>query len=136
MIARLLYVEEHAENVALVAKLLAGRKDLRLLRAADAKRAIALARSKRPDAILIDIDLAGTSALEFMTLVRAESGLETTPILALGANLPPEAIVRVLEAGFFQYLPKPLQRAPFLEAVAFALEYAAVERSEHNPLAR
>jgi hypothetical protein len=52
---RLLYVEDHAESVALVDKLLAGRKDLLLLRAADANLGIKLARTQRPEAILIDV---------------------------------------------------------------------------------
>jgi CheY-like chemotaxis protein len=131
---RLLYVEEHAENVALVQTLLARRKDLLLLHAADAKLGIKLARTQRPEAILIDIDLAGMSALEFMKVLRADPATEATPILALGANAAPEAIVKALEAGFFQYLTKPLRAEPFMEALAFALEFAAVERSEQNTL--
>jgi CheY-like chemotaxis protein len=134
MIARLLYVEEHAENAALVEALLATRKGLRLLRAADAKVGIKLARARRPEAILIDIDLAGMGALEFMKVLRADPATEATPILALAANATPEAIVKALEAGFFQVLAKPLQAGPFLEALSFALEFTAVERSEHNPL--
>ena len=130
----LLYVEDHAESVALVEALLAGRKDLLLLHAADAKLGIELARTERPEAILIDIDLAGMSALEFMKVLRADPATETTPILALGANAAPEAIVNALEAGFFQYLTKPLQAGAFMEALAFALEFAAVERSEQNTL--
>jgi CheY-like chemotaxis protein len=131
---RLLYVEDHAESVALVEALLAGRKDLLLLRAADANLGIKLARTRRPEAILIDIDRAGMSAFEFMKVLRADPATETTPILALAANLAPEAIVKALEAGFFQVLAKPLQAAPFMEALAFALEFTAVERAEHNPL--
>lgn len=118
----------------LVKGLLEGRKDLLLLHAADAKLAIELARTQRPEAILIDVDLAGMSALEFMAVLRADPATEATPILALGANASPKAIVKALEAGFFQVLTKPLQAAPFMEALAFALEFAAVERSEHNPL--
>jgi CheY-like chemotaxis protein len=132
--SRLLYVEEHAESVALVKGLLAGRKDLLLLHAADANLGIKLSRAQRPEAILIDIDLAGMSALEFMKVLRAHPATETTPILALGANAAPEAIVKALEAGFFQYLTKPLQGEPFMDALAFALEFAAVERSEQNTL--
>ncbi len=132
--SRLLYVAEHAESVAQVEALLAGRKDLLLLRAADANLGIKLARTQRPEAILIDIDLAGMSALEFMKVLRADPATETTPILALGANAAPAAIVKALEAGFFQYLTKPLQGGPFMDALAFALEFAAVERSEQNTL--
>ena len=129
---RLLYVEDHAESLALVETLLAGRKDLLLLRAADAKLGIKLARARRPEAILINVDLAGMSALEFMKILRAYPATEATPILALGANAAPEAIVKGLQAGFFQVLTKPLQAGPFMEALAFALEFAAVERSEQN----
>ena len=131
---RLLYVENHADSVALVETLLAGRKDLLLLRAADANLGIELARTQRPEAILINVDLAGMSALEFMQILRADPATEATPILALGANAAPEVIVKVLEAGFFQYLTKPLRAEPFMEALAFALEFAAVERSEQNNL--
>ena len=131
---RLLYVENHADSVALVETLLAGRKDLLLLRAADANLGIELARTQRPEAILINVDLAGMSALEFMQILRADPATEATPILALGANAAPEVIVKVLEAGFFQYLAKPLRAEPFMEALVFALEFAAVERSEQNTL--
>ena len=135
MIARaILYVEDQAESIALVETLLAGRKDLRLLRAMDANLAIKLARTERPEAILIDIDLAGMSALEFMKVLRADPATQATPILALGASVKPAAIVRALEAGFFQYLTKPLQAGAFMEALDFALEFAAVERSEQNPI--
>ena len=129
---RLLYVEERAENVALVEALLAGRKDLLLLHAADANLGIKLARSRQPEAILIDFDLAGMSALEFLKVLRADPATETTPVLALATDTAPGTIVKALEAGFFQVLAKPLQAAPFMEAVAFALEFTAVERSEQK----
>ena len=118
----------------LVKTLLEGRKDLLLLHAAEANYGIELARTQRPEAILIDVDLAGMSALEFMKVLRADPGTEATPILALGANAKPEAIVKALEAGFFLYLTKPLRAEPFMEALLFALEFAAVERAEHNEL--
>ena len=131
MIARpVLYVEDHADGVARVETLLAGREDLLLLHAGDAKLGIELARTARPEAILINLDLAGMSALEFMKVLRADPATEATPILALGAKAAPEAVVKALEAGFFQVLAKPLQAAPFMEALDFALEFAAVERSE------
>jgi CheY-like chemotaxis protein len=132
---RLLCIADHAESIALVEKLLAGRKDLLLLRAADANLGIERSRTERPDVILIDVDLPGPgSAAALLRLLRADPAMETTPILALSAVTAPGAIVRGLEAGFFQYLAKPLQAAAFTEALDFALEFAAVERAEHNPL--
>ena len=132
---RLLYIEDHAGSIALVEGLLASRKDLLLLRAADTALGIELSRTERPDVILINIDLPGPgSAASLIRLLRADPATETAPILALGASVSPEAIVKGLEAGFFQVLAKPLQAGPFMEAVAFALEFAAAERSEENPV--
>jgi CheY-like chemotaxis protein len=131
----LLYIEDHAESIALVEGLLAGRKDLLLQHAADTNLGIELSRSERPDVILINIDLPGPgSAAGLLKLLRADPATEAAPILALGASAAPEAIVKSLEAGFFQYLAKPLQAAPFMAALTYALEFAAVERSEENPV--
>ena len=133
---RLLYVEDQPESLELVEKLVAGRKDVLLLRAADADLGIKLALSKRPEVILINIDLPGLNgnlgAIQFMKRLRADPATETTPILALAADGAPEAIVKSLEAGFFQYLTKPLQAVPFMEALAYALEFAALERFEKD----
>ena len=60
---RLLYVEDDAESLALVEGLLAGRKDLQLLRAADTDLGIERSRSERPDVILINIDLPGPGSV-------------------------------------------------------------------------
>lgn len=134
---RLLYIEDHAESIALVQKLLMGRKDLVLVLAADANLGIEQSRIERPDVILINVDLPGPgSAAALVKLLRADPAMETTPILALSVITAPGAVIKGLEAGFFQYLAKPLQAGPFMEALAFALEFAAVERSEENQLPR
>ena len=133
---RLLYVEHHAESVELVEQLLAKRKDLRLLHAADVSLGMKLARSKRPEVILINVDLpgfdAGLDALELIKLLRGEPKMQAAPILALSANATPAAIVKGLEAGFFHYLTKPIQAGPLMEALDYALEFAALERSEQT----
>lgn len=134
---RLLYIADHAESIALVQKVLAGRKDLLLMRAADANLGIERSRAERPDVILVDIDMPGPGdAVALLKLLRANPALQATPILALSANFLPAAIVKGLQAGFFQYLVKPLQAGAFTEALDFALEFVAVERSEYNPLRR
>ncbi|MEA3195554.1 MAG: hypothetical protein QOD26_3887 [Betaproteobacteria bacterium] len=132
---RLLYIEDRAESVALVEKLLANRKDLLLMQAADVNLGIESARLQVPEVILVNIDLPGPAGpAPLLKLLRTEPALATTPILALSADARPEAVVNGLQAGFFQYLAQPLQAGPFMEALEFALEFAAVERSEDNPV--
>jgi CheY-like chemotaxis protein len=116
--------------MALVEQLIAARKDLKLLRTTDAARGLKLARSKQPEVILINIDLPGIGGIEFMKRLRAEPRTQAVPVLALGADAAPETMVQALEAGFFHYLTRPIQAGPFMEALAYALEFAALERAE------
>jgi CheY-like chemotaxis protein len=132
---RLLYVEDHAESLELVERLLAGRKYPLLVRAASLDQALKLARRRRPEVMLINLELAGLGAPELMRRLRAEPATRTAPILALAADTRPGAVVKGLEAGVFLYLAKPLQAEPFIESLAYALEFAAVERSE-QPLSK
>ena len=131
---RLLYIEDQAESLARVDWLLAGRKDLLLLlHAADVDSGIELARSKQPEVILVNIDLPGPrelGAIRLLALLRGDPGAPAAPILALSANAAPDAVVKGLEAGFFHYLTQPLKAAPFMEALDYALEFAALERAE------
>jgi PleD family two-component response regulator len=132
--SKLLYVEEDADCVALAEQILAARPDVLLLRAADASNAIRLARSARPDVVLLNTDLCRTSPLQFMKLLRALPSAQSTPILALGADPAPGTIVKMIEAGFFSYLVKPLHAVAFTEALSDAREFAARERAEENDM--
>jgi len=120
--------------VALVEQLIARRRDLLLVRTANANQAIELARTERPEVILLDTDLPGLGgdggAIAFLQLLRAPTVAHSPPVLALSANAEPAATVKALEAGFFLCLAKPLQAAPFIDALAYALEFAALERAE------
>jgi CheY-like chemotaxis protein len=130
----LLYIEDHAENVAPLEALLALRKDVQLVHAADVSRGIKLARARRPEVILIDVDLPGpvhgSAAVDYLKQLRADPATQGAPVLALSANVTPETITRGLEAGYFLYLATPLQAVPLTQALDFALEFAAVERAE------
>lgn len=130
---RVLYVENHAASIALVEETMASRKDLVLLRAADLDLAMKLARRERPEVMLINIDLAALGALALMQLLRANPATQAAPVLALGGDASPAAAVKGLEAGFFLYLTKPLQPGPLLDALDYALEFAAIERAEQLP---
>lgn len=130
---RLLYIEDRAESVTRAERLLASRRDLLLLHAADVNLGIELARSKRPEVILINVDLPGLGelgAIRLMTLLCTDPRMPAAPILALSANAAPDAVVKGLEAGFFHYLTQPLKAEPFMEALDYALEFAALERAE------
>jgi len=118
----LLYVEDNPANLELVEQLIARRPDLRLLSAADGALGIEFARAYLPEMILMDINLPGISGIEAMKILRADPATAHIPIVALSANAVPRDIEKGLEAGFFNYLTKPIKVNEFMEALDQALE--------------
>jgi PAS domain S-box-containing protein len=118
----LLYVEDNPANLELVEQLIARRPDLRLLSAADGNLGIEFARAYQPAVILMDINLPGISGLEAMTILRADPSTAHIPIIALSANAVPGDIEKSLEAGFFNYLTKPIKVDVFMAALDTALK--------------
>jgi len=125
----LLYVEDNPANLQLVVQIVARRPDLRLLSARNGMQGIELARTARPDVILMDINLPGMSGIKAMQILRADTATAHIPVVALSANAMPRDIERGLEAGFFRYLTKPIKVQEFMETLDAALEFAETEVS-------
>ena len=120
----LLYVEDNPANLELVEELVARRSDLRMLSAADGDLGIEFARAYQPDVILMDINLPGISGVEAMKILRADPSTAHIPIIALSANAVPRDIARGLDAGFFNYLTKPIKVDQFMAALDVALKFS------------
>ena len=124
LLRTLLYIEDNPANLELVEQLMARRPELRLLAAADGNLGIEFARACQPEVILMDINLPGISGLEAMKILRADPATAHIPIIALSANAVPRDIEKALEAGFFNYLTKPIRLIEFMDALDAALRYS------------
>jgi signal transduction histidine kinase/CheY-like chemotaxis protein len=120
----LLYVEDNPANLELVGQLIERRGDLRMLSAADGSLGIEYARSCLPEVILMDINLPGMSGIEAMQVLRADPATAHIPIIALSANAVPRDIEKGLEAGFFNYITKPIKVGEFMDAIDVALLFS------------
>ena len=127
----LLYVEDNPANLELVEQLIARRPDLHLISAANATIGIAFARAHLPAVILMDINLPGLSGVEAMKLLHSDPATAHIPILALSANAVPRDITRGLEAGFFDYITKPIKVTAFMEALDVALTHALANQPKY-----
>jgi len=116
-----LYVEDNPANLMLVEDLVARRPDLRMLSAPDGNLGVELARTHRPDVILMDINLPGISGIQALKILRADAATAHIPVVALSANAMPRDIRKGLEAGFFRYLTKPIKVNEFMDALDVAL---------------
>jgi PAS domain S-box-containing protein len=118
----LLYIEDNPANLMLVEDLIARRPDIRLLSAKDGTRGIEIARASLPDVILMDINLPGISGIRALRILAEDPATAHIPVVALSANAMPHDIEKGLEAGFFNYLTKPIKVIQFMDALDVALK--------------
>ncbi len=131
-IKTILYVEDNPANLELVEQLVARRRDLRLMSAADGNVGLEYARAYLPELILMDINLPGISGIEAMKALRADPTTAHIPIIALSANAVPRDIEKAIEAGFSGYLTKPINVARFMAALDDALASVQAARATHG----
>lgn len=119
---RILYVEDNVSNQRLVARLLARYPNLQLDLAADALRGLYLARTNRPNLILMDINLPGMDGYEALEVLKADPNTRSVPVVALSANAMAQDIDKGRSAGFSYYLTKPLNLQQLMEVLNILLE--------------
>ncbi|RKY62240.1 MAG: two-component system response regulator [Candidatus Latescibacterota bacterium] len=111
-----LVVEDNPTNRELVVEVLQ-LLDVRVLQAEDASTGIALARSERPDLILMDISLPGMDGLEATRRLKADPETRNIPVVALTAHAMRWDEQRAREAGCDGFITKPIEVVSFSEYV-------------------
>jgi len=114
---KLLYVEDNSANLRLVRQVVERVPGMELIGAPTPELAMQLALGHRPDLILLDINLPGMSGFELLKRFRAMVELNGVPVIAVSANAMPRDIERGREAGFVDYLTKPLDVERLLEVL-------------------
>ncbi|MEW5771328.1 MAG: response regulator [Pseudomonadota bacterium] len=113
----MLYIEDNPSNLRLVAQILGRRPHLQLFTAHTPELGIELALGRRPDLILLDINMPGMDGYQVLEVLRLDARSRDIPVIAITANAMPADIARGRAAGFADYLTKPLDVVRLHEAV-------------------
>jgi CheY-like chemotaxis protein len=108
-----LYVEDNPANLKLVEMIVQRHVGVELQMAPSGSLGLDLARSCRPDLLLLDIHLPDIDGYQVLARLRADPATRTLPVVAVTAQAMPDDVRRVLAAGFDGYLAKPLDLARF-----------------------
>jgi len=117
----MLYVEDNKANLRLVTKLFERRPEIKFLSATESLEGIALAKEHNPDLILLDINLPEMDGYEILKYLQKDKLTCNTPVVAISANAMQKDIDKGFEAGFTDYLTKPLNVDTFYSIVDSAL---------------
>jgi CheY-like chemotaxis protein len=120
-IKTILVVEDNKLNMKLVKGLIKIGK-YRMLEANDAESGIEQIREKRPDLVLMDIQLPGMDGLSATKIIKEDPELKDLPIVALTSYAMQGDEEKALAAGCTGYITKPIDTRNFLETVLQYLE--------------
>ena len=117
----ILIVEDNEKNMKLVRDVLQA-KGYATIEAITGEEGIRLATERKPDLILMDIQLPGINGIEALRVLRANPDTAAIPAIAVTASVMQQDRKHITEAGFDGYLGKPLNLKEFLEAVRAMVE--------------
>lgn len=112
----ILIVEDDEANMKLFHDLLEA-EGYRILVAGDGIEAVRLAKTQRPDLIVMDIKLPKISGLDAIAQIREDETLTTVPVVAVTAFAMKGDEERIMEKGYDFYMAKPVSVKYFLENI-------------------
>jgi NO-binding membrane sensor protein with MHYT domain/CheY-like chemotaxis protein len=118
----LLYIEDNPSNIELMQGLIEALDGIELLTAATPTHGLSLAGTRRPDVIVLDIDLPEMNGYEVLKRLKANPETAHIPVIALSAAAMPRDVERGRAAGFKHYLTKPIKVREFIAALDGAVD--------------
>jgi two-component system cell cycle response regulator DivK len=117
----ILIVEDDVKSRKLVREVLRVR-GYEIIEAETGEEGVGLAQERRPRLVLMDIRLPGIDGIQALGQLRADVATRQIPVMAMTASVMAGDRQRVLDAGFDDFLSKPINVKGFLAAVEQLLE--------------
>jgi len=105
---RVLLVEDNEMNRDMLSRRLT-RRGFEVIFAVDGQQGVDLARSERPDIILMDMSLPVLDGWEATRRVKADNATRSVPVIGLTAHAMSGDRERAIEAGCDDYDTKPVE---------------------------
>ncbi|MDX2471086.1 MAG: hybrid sensor histidine kinase/response regulator [SAR324 cluster bacterium] len=112
----ILIVDSKPENIKVLRVFLT--HDYKLVEAITGEEALDVAKSTKPDLILLSAEITGMGSFQLCSLFQKEPITHETPIIFLTSPLNPEQIVKGLELGAVDYVTQPFEPLELLARVS------------------
>ena len=113
----LVMVVDDSVTVRKVTSRLLERNGMNVLTARDGVDAITQLQERKPDIMLLDIEMPRMDGFEVATLVRHDEHLKDLPIIMITSRTGDKHRERALAIGVNEYLGKPYQESQLLETI-------------------
>ena len=124
---RILVIEDNEQNIYMVTYLLENA-GYEVVQARNGPEGIALAVDRRPDLIILDIQLPEMDGYEVAQKLRQKEILGDVPIVAVTSYAMVGDRERVLDSGCTGYMEKPIDTTTFVQSIADHIDRAGDRR--------
>jgi len=113
---KILIVEDNEMNRDMLSRRLE-RKGFTIIMAVDGQQGVDMARSERPDLVLMDMSLPVMDGWTATRTIKEDSELQTIPVIALTAHAMEGDREKAMAAGCDDYDTKPIELPRLLEKI-------------------
>ena len=122
---KIVIIEDNKKNLELFKAVLGMIQNLEISAKENGKEGLKLIISEEPDIILLDIQLPDINGTEICKELRKMDKFKNTPIIAVTSFAMKGDKDRIIEAGFNDYVSKPLNIIDFRKKIQSIVEIEA-----------
>jgi len=122
---KIIIVEDNRKNLELFKAVLGMIQNLQISAKENGIEGLELIKSEEPDIILLDIQLPDINGTEICKELRKMDKFKNTPIIAVTSFTMKGDKNRIIEAGFNDYVSKPLNIIDFRKKIQNLVEIEA-----------
>ncbi|MDH5424693.1 MAG: response regulator [Gammaproteobacteria bacterium] len=116
------YIEDNPANLRLMEQLINRWTSFKFLSASEPVAGIEEIKQHSPDIILLDINLPNISGYEVLQHLRENNICPDAPVFAVTANAMETDTQKIKDAGFDEYISKPVDIETLIEKLNNAIE--------------
>jgi CheY-like chemotaxis protein len=113
---KILIVDDNESNIKFL-RILLSKTGYNVLEANNGKDAIDLAIKETPSLILMDIMMPGLDGFEALKILKSLNNVKNIPVIAITALAMKGDKEKILDAGFIDYISKPVDYKELLEKI-------------------
>jgi class 3 adenylate cyclase len=132
--AKILIVDDEPYNVDYLEQEL-DDLDYQTISACNGQEALEQMRAESPDLVLLDIMMPVMDGFAVISHMKSEPALKDIPVIIISANNDLQSVVKGIEQGAEDYLPKPFEPVLLKARISSSLEKKRL-RDEHRRLIR
>lgn len=114
---KILYVEDNPANLALVQRIIKKIANVELISVMTGRACLEVAGEEMPDLILLDINLPDMNGVDVMKQLKVGIKTHRIPVVAVSANAMESDISHAKQAGFVEYITKPIVVSEFVSKI-------------------